>query len=183
MDLSRVSVIGTSCSGKTTFARDLASKMGSPHLELDALYWKPNWSGTADDEFRAAVDSATKGADWVVDGNYRVANEIVWTRATTIVWLNYPFPLVFHRALRRTIQRVVRGDLLFAGNRETFRYAFLSRQSILLWVITTHRRRKRQYRALLMRDPAAKPATVVLRSPREARAFLRSVKSSRNVDR
>jgi adenylate kinase family enzyme len=178
MDLRRVSVIGTSCSGKSTFARDLARLLGSPHFELDAMYWKPNWSAAPDEEFRACVDDVTKGDRWIVDGNYRVANEIVWSRATAIVWLDYAFLLVFYRALRRTIRRVARKELLFAGNRETFRVAFLSRQSILLWVITTHWRRKKQYRALMADVRDSQRETVRFRNPWEAKRFLSSLRSA-----
>jgi adenylate kinase family enzyme len=178
MDLDRVSVIGTSCSGKTTFARSLAAILDVPHFELDSLYWKPNWSAAPDGEFRASVEKITQAGRWVVDGNYRVANDIVWSRATVVIWLNYPFPLVFYRALRRTIQRVARKELLFAGNRETFRAAFLSRQSILLWVITTHWRRRRQYSKFLRSSSGPWREAIVLRGPRDARRFFRSLKSS-----
>lgn len=179
MDLDRVSVIGTSCSGKTTFARNLAAILGHPHFELDALYWKPNWSAAPDEEFRASVQEVTRAPRWIVDGNYRVANDIVWSRATTVIWLNYPFLLVFYRALRRTIQRVARKELLFAGNRETFRDAFLSRQSILLWVITTHWRRRKQYAAIQESSASPWRDAIVLRSPREAERFLRSMRRTR----
>ena len=33
-------VIGSSCVGKTTFARSLALALSFPHIELDALYWQ-----------------------------------------------------------------------------------------------------------------------------------------------
>lgn len=36
-------VVGTSCCGKTTFARRLAAALEQPHIELDALYWRPVW--------------------------------------------------------------------------------------------------------------------------------------------
>jgi adenylate kinase family enzyme len=38
--MARVVVIGTSCVGKTTFARSLARVLSFPHVELDALYWQ-----------------------------------------------------------------------------------------------------------------------------------------------
>ena len=51
--MTRVVVIGTSCVGKTTFARSLARVLRFPHIELDTLYWQPNWVPRASDEFRA----------------------------------------------------------------------------------------------------------------------------------
>jgi adenylate kinase family enzyme len=38
--MSRVIVIGTSCAGKTMFARSLADALSCPHVELDALHWQ-----------------------------------------------------------------------------------------------------------------------------------------------
>ena len=39
----RVTVSGTSGSGKTTFARTLAKVIGARHIDLDAINWQPNW--------------------------------------------------------------------------------------------------------------------------------------------
>src|SRR4051794_28329124 len=121
--LSRVAVIGTSCSGKTTFARSLAAKLAVPHIELDALHWGPNWTPRDPDVFRASVDVATSQSHWVCDGNYRVVRDLVWSRATAIVWLNYSFPTVFRRAITRTAVRCVRRTPLYAGNQESLRGA------------------------------------------------------------
>jgi adenylate kinase family enzyme len=46
-EMARVVVIGTSCVGKTTFARSLAHVLSCPHVELDALHWQPNWTPQA----------------------------------------------------------------------------------------------------------------------------------------
>jgi adenylate kinase family enzyme len=63
-------VIGSTGSGKTTFARALAQRLGIPHIELDALFWQPNWTMTAPDEFKQRVAAALGAGEWVVDGNY-----------------------------------------------------------------------------------------------------------------
>ncbi len=46
-----INVVGTSASGKTTFARQLAKKLGLIHIEMDDLFWLDNWQETPDDEF------------------------------------------------------------------------------------------------------------------------------------
>ncbi len=167
----RVAVIGTSCSGKTTFARRLSRAMRVKHIELDAIYWRPNWTPAPKDEFRARVQDAVSSDTWVLDGNYSVARDVVWARATTLVWLNYSLPVVFSRALRRTIQRVCCREILWSGNRETFRLAF-SRESILRWVLSTYHRQRREYPRLFQEPRNSHLRVIVLPSPRRAAWFI-----------
>ena len=51
----RIVIWGVTGSGKTTLARELAERLGVPHIQLDAIFWKPNWVETPDEEFRAKV--------------------------------------------------------------------------------------------------------------------------------
>ncbi|MHC4470117.1 MAG: P-loop NTPase family protein [Planctomycetota bacterium] len=178
MDLHRVAVIGTSCSGKTVFAARLAGVLGYPHVELDAIHWGPGWTEPTTEAFRAAVAEAVAGDRWVVDGNYGRVRDLVWPRAGTIFWLNFGFPLVFRRALLRTIRRVARRERLFGGNVETFRTAFLDRDGIPWWVIRTYGRRRRAYRKLLGADENRHLEVVEFRQPYEADAFFRSLVAS-----
>ena len=84
----------------------------------------------------------------VVDSSYNVLRDIVWPRATMVVWLNYSFPVVLWRALRRTLIRSVRRQTIFSGNMETIIRSFFSRESIPLWVFMTYRLRRKQFRAI-----------------------------------
>jgi len=146
--LARVVVVGCSGSGKTTMAQHLAAITGAPRVELDALYWGPDWQPRPTADFLRDTDAATAGERWVLDGNYRQTRDIVWPRATAVVWLNLGFPTVFGRALRRTLRRVATRESLFAGNRETLLRTFASRESLLWWVMTSYRRRRREFGAL-----------------------------------
>ena len=98
-DLQRVVVVGTSCSVKTTLANSLSEKLSSPHIELDAIHWLPDWVPRPSEEFRKLTNVAIAKESWVVDGNYsNSVRDLVWPRATALVWLNYPFRVVFWRA-------------------------------------------------------------------------------------
>ena len=172
-DLRRVVVVGTSCAGKSTFARRIASALEAHLIEADQLHWMRNWEQKPTEQLRTEVARATDRTRWVFDGNYAMVRDIVWPRATTIIWLDFPFPLVFSRALRRTLRRVWTREELFGGCRETFRQSFFSRDSILWWVITTFKRYQREYRALLGSGRWQHAQAIILRHPRKAEAFLR----------
>lgn len=174
--LQRIVVVGTSCSGKTTFARKLAHVLGLTHIELDAIHWQPNWCPRPLEEFRALVETAIAGESWVVDGNYSKVRNLVWKRATHIIWLNLPFYLVLGRALRRTVRRIVSQEELFSGNRETWRLAFLDRDAILWWMIKTFNRRRREYRGLFEQNRGDRLDCIEFRTQRQVDEFLRSQK-------
>ncbi len=172
---ARINVVGTCGSGKTTVAKSLAGLLGVPHVELDALFWRSGWGEATDPELRAAVNEVVAGDAWVIDGNYSRVRDLIWARADTVVWLDYSFLRVFSQLLGRTIRRAVLREPLWHENRESLRMSFLSRDSILLWAVKTHRRRRSQYRALLA-DPASSRLKVArLRSPREAERWLRRI--------
>ncbi len=174
-NLKRVSVVGTSCSGKTTFAGNLARILRLKHVELDAIYWLPDWVERPKDEFLDLVEKAAADNAWVFDGNYSRARQIVWTRATAIVWLNYSFPRTFYRALNRTTRRALTGEEMWSGNRETFGKAFLSRDSILLWVLTSYHEKRRRYSRLLGEDNLSEKEIFIFRHPKQTEEFLRQV--------
>jgi len=171
----RVAIVGTSCAGKTTFGRQLAEKLGCTHVELDTLFWLENWVKRPVEDFRALTAERAAGERWVMDGNYHMVRDIVWGKATHVIWLNYAFPLVFSRFFKRTTHRIISQEVLFSNNRETFRNTFLSRDSLLWWVITTHRRRKRTFSSLMKAPPYPHLVMVELRSPRQAEAYLNSL--------
>jgi adenylate kinase family enzyme len=175
----RIVVVGSSCAGKTTFARSLAAALGRPYVELDHLYWSANWQPKPLEEFRALVIDAAAAERWVADGNYTVARDQLWPRATTIVWLNYGFRTVLWRALRRTFGRAVSREELWHGNRESFGRALLSRESILWWVITTFHRKRRQVGDLRRNAKFPHLGWIEFRRPSDAKRYLESIKPAR----
>lgn len=174
----RVSVVGSTGAGKTTYARELARALGVRHIELDALAWGPNWTLADAETLQARVREAIVADGWVVDGNYggRGARQIVWERADTVVWLDYPLRVILARLFRRTNERIRSRRELWpgTGNVETFRGQYLSRESLFVWALRTHRRRRTQNEALLALPQYAHLRVHHFRRPHEADAWLRA---------
>jgi adenylate kinase family enzyme len=118
--MERVSVVGSSGSGKTTMARELADVLESPYLELDSVFHQPDWTPLPDSEFRSEVDEFTSQGRWVVDGNYSSHGvlDLVWGRSDSVVWLDPPKTVVMSRVIRRTVRRAITREELWNGNRE-----------------------------------------------------------------
>lgn len=176
----RVSVVGVSGSGKTTVARALAARLGVPHVELDAIYHQPGWTGLDDEEFARRVAEATAGESWVVDGNYSRIRDIVWASADTVVVLDLPRWRVMSQLLARTLRRGWTGEELWAGNRERLRNLIRRQpeQNILLWSWTTHAKIRRRYRAAPA-DPRWSGSTFLqARSRAEVAALVEAVSGS-----
>ena len=171
----RFVVVGTSCCGKTLFSRQLARSLGYPCIELDELYWGPDW--TPKSEFRRLVGAAASAPRWIAEGNYGRIRDLLWPRATTVVWLNYSFVTVLFRALRRTLHRIASAEMLWHGNRESAARSFLSRDSVLLWMVTTFHRRRREFEALRASRYYPHLSWVEFRRPSDARRYLRSIAS------
>lgn len=128
-------VFGLGGSGKSTLARQLGAKLKLYYFGTDDLYWNPGWVGTPTEEFRRKIEEATLGDRWVTEGNYSQVRDIYLSRADTVIWLDYSFPLTYYRLLRRTLSRILDRQPICNGNYETWRGAFWSKDSILLYVL------------------------------------------------
>lgn len=172
--MRRVVVGGETSAGKTTFSRSLAGRLGVPAIELDALFWGPGWSKPAPEAFRARVAAAVAADAWVVDGNYSVVRDLIWPRADTFIWLDPPFRVLLWRLFRRTNRRIRTGEKLWSGNRETIRNAYLSTDSLYVWLVRAHGRHHRAWPAAIAEHPHLQ--VLRFRSPRQAAAWLASVR-------
>jgi adenylate kinase family enzyme len=172
----RVSVVGTSGVGKSTFASSLARVLGVSFLELDSVYHQADWAPLPASEFRARVAAAAAGECWVIDGNYSTVRDIVWARADTVVFLDLPKRTVMRRIIARTLRRVAGRVELWNGNRERWRNFFTlnKEESVIAWAWQTHTRNRARYEAAMADPLYAHLRFVRLRSAAEVRGFLRS---------
>ncbi len=153
--MRRVSVVGNTGSGKTRLAKQLAARLGVPHLELDAIFHQPNWTPLPTDEFRARVAAVVADDAWVVDGNYSSVRDLVWQRADTVVWLDVPRGTVMWQVVARTLRRMASGEELWNGNRERWQFCSHKDESIIAWAWSNHAKFRNRY-AAAARDPAVR---------------------------
>lgn len=144
---TRIAIIGTSGSGKTTLAQQISMHLGIEHIELDAYRIGPNW--TTNPRFRCHISQVLSKDDWVADGNYGMARDIIWGKATRIIWLDYSIKLVLWRLLKRTLKRCIFRQELWNGNRENILQQFFTRDSLFLWALKTHWSMKTEFQEAL----------------------------------
>lgn len=171
----RIVIYGPTCSGKSTLARRIAQHLNIPCVELDAIFWKPDWVEKPLEEFRADVSAALiKYPDgWVCDGNYSRVRDLTLPQADTVVWLRPPFRLAFWRLLKRIIARCIDRKPLWGTNYESWRQSFFSRDSLILYQVTHWRRYDRKITHDLENIPH-QASVIQLRSTREIDDFLAS---------
>ncbi len=182
--VSKINVIGTSGSGKSTFARKLSSTLNFSYIEMDKVFWGPNWRWPSDEEFFENLRIALSGPNWVLDGNYTRTLPIKWEKVDLVIWLDYSFSRTLFQAICRAAQRSWTKEELWegTGNRESFRRSFFSKESIIWWTITTYRKGKQKYESYMQDPKYAHIKFIRLKNHQEADIFLEKLRTSVSVD-
>jgi energy-coupling factor transporter ATP-binding protein EcfA2 len=179
----RIVIIGRTGSGKTTLARELAAALGVPHVELDALYFGPNFSTVPLSVLRERTIAAIANDRWVTDGNKRAVRDLVWPRADTIVWLDYSLAVSLWRLGKRALWRtsVLQKQAAEAGEKTGLPRQFLSGAKGVLTALRSHRGQRREFPRLFAKPENQHLAVVRLRSPRATRRWLARVTEERTT--
>ncbi len=152
--MNKIIVVGATGSGKSTLCKKLSAKLNYPYIQLDLLFWKPNWQSSTDEEFFPKIENVIKeNNQWVLDGNYSRTMKITWPMADTVIWIDYPFWVVFYQNFTRAIKRSITREELWpnTNNRESIIRLF-SKDSILKWLVQTYPRMKQRYETAI-NDP------------------------------
>ncbi|MFE9117462.1 adenylate kinase [Streptomyces sp. NPDC007172] len=169
--MRRVLVVGSTGAGKSTLARALGERLDVPYHELDALHFAgPGWA--EDPHFATRVAEIAATSAWVLDsyGTPEV-RPLLWERADTVLWLDYPRRVVMLRVLRRSLRRTVRRERIFNGNRETLTEWFRPDHPAR-WAWSQYAPRRATLTALTT-DPAFTPLhTLRFTEPRATRRWL-----------
>jgi adenylate kinase family enzyme len=164
--MKRILVIGSSGSGKSTFARRLGELLSLEVIHLDKLFWHSGWRETPKDEWRIKVAKSLQGDSWIIDGNYSATMDLRLPVCDTVIFLETPRITCVYRILKRvvTYKKGSRPDIP-EGCDEKFDWEFVK----IVWSYPT--RSKPKVEALL-RQFEAEITIVRLKSKKEIESFL-----------
>ncbi|WP_416067436.1 AAA family ATPase [Rhizobium sp. ZK1] len=87
--MDRIFIIGNGGSGKTWLAEQLGKKIAAPVFHLDDLHWLRNFIGERPRHERdQLVAAAADGRSWIMEGIYGSILKQVFSRVTTLIWLD-----------------------------------------------------------------------------------------------
>jgi len=174
---NRILILGRTGSGKTTLARELAAALDMPHVELDSLYFGPDFSTAPLDVLRERTTAAIAGERWVTDGNKRAVRDLVWPRADTVIWLDYGFHVSAWRLAKRARARTsaLSAQAARTGSRSGVPKQMLAAARGVSKALRSHRGQRREYPRLFAQPANRHLAVARLRSPAATRKWLARV--------
>lgn len=170
---SRVLFYGVTGSGKSSAARDYAEATGLPEFSVDDdIGWLPGWEQRDAAEQRALGAAIVAQDRWVLDSAYGGWRDLVLARAELVVALDYPRWLSLSRLVRRTVRRIVTGQVVCNGNRETLARV-LAKDSVIRWHFQSFAGKRRVIRDM----PAVRNSleVIVFRRPKDLETWLAGV--------
>lgn len=102
--MPRIAILGNTAGGKSTLARHLATTRAVTHIEIDQLFWQPDWTVTPSAIYERNHDAAIRTQDWIIDGGGDLPSiRTRVCRATEIILIDLPLWVHFWRAAERQI--------------------------------------------------------------------------------
>ena len=164
MSPDRIAVIGISASGKSVFARALATRTGLPLRHGDQLDWMANWGVRPEDELRAIHQSWISEPRWIIEGWIDRSRAARLDAADQVIDLDFSGSRCAWRVLKRMLVAARRPEMP-PGCIDRFSWQTLG------WVL-----RKQERPAIDAALGAAKLKNYVrLRTPREAETWLAEI--------
>jgi adenylate kinase family enzyme len=171
--MTKIVIIGSSSSGKTTLAKNISKKLDIDHQEARLFFWEENWKESKLEVFRERVNNFTNNDKWITDGNFASSvSDIVWARADTIIWLDYSLSRTLIQFFLRSIRRSFSGEELWHGNRETLWNSIFRPKSLFLWIITNYKRNRKRFLLLISSKKYPHISFLHFKSPKETESFL-----------
>jgi len=166
--VSKVAIIGNAGGGKSALARRLGQRLGLPVHVVDDVQWQSGWKPAPTEVVSAAHEAWLAEAEWIIDG--WGPWELIERRlreADTIVIVDFPLRVHYRWALQRQLLAAI-------GLSKGWPPSGCDALPVTLRLLRVMRYVNRELRPRLFRLVSEEPLrsrVVVLRSPRELRAF------------
>ena len=166
--------------GKTSLSRALADLTNLPVIELDAIFWMPNWIERDHDEMLQIVMNQVEMAQngWIIDGNYSKIRPHILPIADTVIWLNLPRWATTLKVAKRTFKNAFNGTRICGDNYESLKTA-VSPSSIIWYNAFGGKQSQARVRDALQ-SPELDATIYELRSYRRLRQFYESLGVDQN---
>jgi adenylate kinase family enzyme len=102
--MSRILIIGSGGTGKSTLARRLGETLGVDVIHLDSLYWRPGWEETPKSEWSRTIDNIIQKRSWIMDGNYSGTLEKRLEACSVVIFLDLPRTTCLWRVVKRAFR-------------------------------------------------------------------------------
>ena len=172
----RTVVFGLTGVGKTTMARRIAEEFAMPVIDIDSLRREAGKSTAPEETFSRLIVESVKADNWIIDGSYTSVQDIIWSRADAIVWLDFPFWVFCSRLIKRSLYRTFirkNSEKPVKGRNQPARERALT---YLQAIFTGHIRRQR-YFATLYSSKNVHLHIIRLFSPKDADLWLDLLKN------
>lgn len=179
--MNKVAIIGNAGGGKSILARRLGKSIGLPVYAIDDISMQPGWLPTPTDMVSAIHAQWLAEPKWIIDGwgpwelfvglgSWEIVKQR-FHEADTIIIVDFPIRVHYRWALQRQV-------LAILGLTKNWPPQGCRALPITLRLLKHMRRFNREMRPRLLSLAAEerfRERVVLLRSPRELRAFLRQV--------
>ncbi|MEO1748538.1 MAG: AAA family ATPase [Pseudomonadota bacterium] len=102
--VARISVIGRSGGGKSTFSKAVSAARNLPYVPMDReLFWLPGWQRRPAAEIRRLLAGFVSQEKWIIDGTNPSNFDLRLPRTELIVWLHLPALTCLMGVYRRSL--------------------------------------------------------------------------------
>ena len=88
-NISKISIIGGSGTGKTTLSESLSKDLNLPVYHIDGIHYSKNWKMIDKTERDKIILNLIKNDKWIIDGTYRSTLQTRLENSDLIIYLDY----------------------------------------------------------------------------------------------
>ena len=142
---SRICIIGPSCSGKSTLARNISESINVKAWHLDQIAHRENtnWQRRSNDDLMSCHNQIIKDEKWIIDGNYSICMVERFKRASSVIWLDLPFAGCLLRYIKRSLINNPNRPGNLSGTQQQFNF------SLIKYRLQNYPKNREKYRLML----------------------------------